>query len=801
MLSFRAAVAAQTQRVPAAPFVFCSGAAMRGSAGAVSGLLCIDAASLSLPQVQRLIATALLPLMSHGETVQSKQRRSQTAGLEQQQQRVALPKGAELLVRGLAAHGPPKAAAFFRKATERDGRPDPVGDANEDAGLHEEAAVAVLLLLARADLSTLSPDRPSLLALLCDSSVGEVTSELRAVAAGAASSDSPRGPVRPHGSAPVEARKATTRATENAVLPDNRGASWGLVGPYAAEGCCAGWLRLLLCSLCCCLQSVPFASRALAARALASYVIQIAQTQGAQCLIEAVAATATVAARAYELAQTEQSDKREHEGPAASRAGVAAAPSDPDEAPECSNWRDANARSGLLLLLLELLGRPEASSLLAEVAGDAVSAGLFAQVQHSAMKLQIVVAAPFPALERVLAMQAMHALAVTAPAEHQEALWGLAAATTRVALGITRDETQIDTAKAAEVAHGRVSFVYHVGLPAVQVVALRILVHCHLGPVRETDAVKDPTRPAAQTYLRGLNSIAAILRAALALAVHPQAVEEALLTLAKATDRHTNAQQQRLHPSPSLTVNSSSEAPAVAYAGGPEETAEEPCAQTMSSFFAIWEICLQLLENPLTAESVSASRNFWKFCYLAPLQIAACLALAALAVFAASSEPLCREVCREQSGRAAAAAQALLRADVGSERAGAAWTRLGAALLLCAENDAARQYGKGARCGSEGAHAATALGPGVCFGHPSNRWAAVWASGILRCSQPTQELATRVDAAKVSDRCPLGCHSRRICFAARAAVYNESLVLEDVSEAWLLNERLFFRWPSLVLNN
>lgn len=736
----------QTQRVPAEPFLFCSGAALRGSTVASNGLLSIDAASLSFPHVQPLIAMALLPLIGSCQLTGGHSCNDREESLQRQQQHQSVHRAGEMLVRSLASRDPAVAAAAAaalpgESSSSEAGQRHLLIAEREGAGMREEAAVAVLLLLARAELSTLSVNRPPLLSIIHDSRVEEVISDLKAVAAvGARSNALTGGLLSPDGHAPAtEATSSATAATAEQDATEVRwGARWGVLGSYAAdEGAGPAWLRLLLRSLCCCLRSAPFASRALASRALASYVLQLSQAQGAQRLLETVVNIATVAGRAYARAQASRGCQQQ-----AAQGNKTLDTKQEDTAPDVRPWTDANARSGLLLLLVELLGRPEVPDLFAEA--DSCCGRMENSchpLKDAAAQLQLIARTPISAMERLLVLQALLALARAATPTSQEALWSLTGAVSRDALGIPEDGTEVDRARLVETLAGR-SIVHRVGLPAVQTVALRTLVLCHLRPHgRAAAATAEDSCGAVEVHIRGLSTVAGVIRSALALCVHPQAVEEALRALAKGTNRHCMSRRRTLM----FSLEAAEDPKAATALSTGRVVQAELSTKSAADFVEVWDLCLRLFESPIAAAAafkLSDSSHFGQLCCLSPLRIAACRALAALATFAAPHKALCKALCKEPSAKAAAAAEFLSRADRCNERARAARVRLGAALLLCAESPAASNHQDGA----------AERGLEVCFAEKTTKWAASWAFAMLEAAQPTQKLATRVQAAKASRR-------------------------------------------------
>ncbi|KAL8454024.1 hypothetical protein Emag_001596 [Eimeria magna] len=749
----------ETQRVPTEPFVFCSGAAARGSTGSTSGLLCIDAASLSLPHVRPLIAMALLPLLANIERAPTQSLLpGETNSLWEQrhnQQRV-VQRGAELLTRGLATHGPAVAADFISANMNKGNIQDLVDVAEEKIdGLQEEAAVAVLLLLARADLSTLSPTRPSIASLLYDCSVKEVVSQLKAIAPQSAAY---------HGSGENGCEGATSRRQaectkgsieESKIWGLRWGVKWGVAGPYSAQGGSSLWLQLLLRSLCCCLRSEFFAARALAARALASYIIQLALADGAHCFFGSAIATAAAALQAYESAHLNGDFLPGNRGQTPARNNVTASPDDANSLQKSGFWQDANARSGLWLLLAELLGRPEACRFLAETSDSTGVTNAAKQLEECAMQLLSICLFPVSTVEKLLSLQVGHALAVNLPPAHSDGIWRLVGSVCSAAVRMIQENGKVAEAVLAGPVVSKDSLAHRCGLPGLQGVSLRVLVQYHLRPSEGATASESPSA-GISAYLQGLRQVDEVMRAALARALHPQAMEAALRALTKATSRFSNWQRQSVRLR--LARGESSEAPPIVQAMRSESPETMVSEQLASSFFSLWELCLHLLQSPLaTAPSSSslASRGVWQMCFIAPLQIAACRALAALGELAASHKALCQEVCREQSRRTAAAAAALSRADFGNERARAARVRLGAALLLCAENEERRHRQRRGdlknHSADEPAVSTSSGGLGVCFELKAMDWAAEWSAALLFSAQPTQKLETRAKAAKDED--------------------------------------------------
>ncbi|KAL8275186.1 hypothetical protein Esti_000858 [Eimeria stiedai] len=789
----------ETQRVPTEPFAFCSGAAARGSTGSASGLLCIDAACLSLPHVQPLIAMALLPLLNKIERPSTQTLLpGETHCLSEQrhhQQRV-VQRGTELLLRGLAAHGPFAVAELISAKLKKGTDHDLMNVAQEEVnGLQEEAAVAVLLLLARADLSTLSPIRPPISTLLYDCSVEEVVSQLRAVA-GQSAACFGSGDEGGEAASARQQAECTKGSTGEANIWGLRwGVKWGVARPHSAQGGSTLWLQLLLRSLCCCLRSEVFAARALAARALASYIIQLALADGVYCFFEAAAATAAAALQAYESATLGGNFSPEDRGHTPARSNVSASIDDASSSQTSGLWQDANARSGLQLLLVELLGRPEASRFLAENPRSTDVARAAKQLQDGAMQLLSVGLSPVSTVEKLLLLQVGHSLAMILPAAHSDGLWSLVGSVCNAAIEMTQENGKIAKLVVAEPAVGKDSLAYWCGLAGLQGVALRVLVEYHLRHPKEAIA-SESTSAGSQAHLEGLRKVDGVLHAALARAVHPQAVEAALRALTKATSRFSKSQRQSVRLR--LAGGGSSEAPAIIQATRPESFEAVVSEQLRKSFFSLWELCLHLLQSPLAATPSSpflGSKGFWQLCFIAPLQIAACRALAALSEFAASHEALCQQVCWEKSKETAAAAAALSQADFGNESARAARVRLGAALLLCAENEERRHFQKMVKLQNHSADEAAAEtstgGLGVCFELAAMDWAAPWSSALLFSAQSTQKLETRAKAAKalcisgLPGPCSAGQCSGTICAKAKLRVWRAALLLLQDEDVWV----------------
>ncbi|KAL8430632.1 hypothetical protein ACSSS7_005804 [Eimeria intestinalis] len=751
-------------------------------------------ASLSLPHVQPLIAMALLPLLTNIERASTQSSLpGETYSLWEQRhhrQRI-VQRRTELLLRGLAAHGPSAAAELISvniKKGTNEGLVD-VAQGGVD-GLQEEAAVAVLLLLARADLSTLSPTRPLLATLLCDCSVEEVVSQLRAVAAQSVAGPG-SGEDGCEGAAARQQAKCTNDSAEESNLWGLRwGVKWGVAGPYLAQGDSTLWLQLLLRSLCCCLRSDFFAARALATRALTSYIIQLALAEGVQCFFEAAAATAAAALQACNYAEGKH---MKCQGQTPARSNVSASLDDASSLQTSGAWQDANARSGLQLLLAELLGRPEASRFLAETSGSTDVANAAKQFQDCAMQLLSVCLSPVSTVEKLLLLQVGHALAKNLPSTRSDGVWSLVGSVCSAAIGLTQEHGELAEAVSAEPGTGKDPLAYTCGLPGLQGVALRVLVQYHLRSSREANASASSSAE-IQAHLKGLRQVDGVMRAALARGVHPIAIVGALRALTKATSKFSKAQRQRVMLR--LARVESREAPAITRTMRSANLETPVSEQLAKSFFALWELCLHLLRSPLAASPSSPSlglRGFWQMCFIAPLQIVACRALAALGELAASQEALSREVCREQSKKTAAAAAALSQSDFGNERARAARVRLGAALLLCAETEEQRYRQRQGKLqnhsAGEDAVVASSGGLGICFELAAMDWAAHWSSAVLFSAQPTQKLETRAKAAKalcicgLPSPCPAGRCSGSVCANAKLRVWRAALLLiqdEDV---------------------
>ncbi|OEH76608.1 hypothetical protein cyc_02842 [Cyclospora cayetanensis] len=690
----------EAQRATAAMFSFCSGAALRSNAGAGSGLLSIDSASLSLPQIRPLIARALLPLMSNKFTAND--------SLQQQKDYYVVPQEAELLLRGLAARGPLRTLEIVSNSPE-------VGSPNllvlrEDVSMQGEAAVAVLLLLARADLTTLSSQQPPFETLLRESSVETVIAQLKAVAEeDTGSSNSKNNGERAFALALQQPICATTSAVYPGPCPYSPA-----LRPSELNAACSGsstscgansgyWLRVLLRALCCCLGSAPFASRALAARALASYILQRAQTHGPQSLVSAFQTVASA--------------------------------------------------------VTELLQRPEAPGLLEALRGPQGPL-LFSQLRPSAILLQRAAVSHVPAMERVLVLQVLRALAHAAPKGPQHVLWAIASAASVEVMRLFPE------GKTADWIFGGPSFVRHVGLTALQAVSLRIVVEWHLRSLY-VPATEEASGAAVLLNDDDLDSVASALRASLELCVHPQVIEGAMLAVAEAASVCRRLQEQRMQLPMEVSVRGSgSGGLSVVFRSErlrdtvtPEVSEAVP--HRTRGFVALWDICLGLLECPLGAAagfatSSGSRRLSWQACYLVPLQVAACEALASLAVIAAPFERLCSALGGTRTQRAASAAAALRYTDSRNARAGASWSKLGAALLRCAGTQAARTAATEARRGivsgklqaANSALCSSSAQTVVCFSDPHNRWTATWSSTLLHCAQPTQELSIRTHAAE-----------------------------------------------------
>ncbi|KAL8453815.1 hypothetical protein Emed_000676 [Eimeria media] len=728
---------------------------------------------------------ALLPLLANiekassqclllGETHSSSEQRHH-------QQRV-VQRGAELLIRGLATHAPAVAADYLSANMKKGTTQDLVDNAQEGVdGLQEEAAVAVLLLLARADLSTLSPNRPSIAALLHDCSVEEAVTQLKAVAAqSAASRDSREDGCCHEGAAARQQAECTNGSTEESNVWGLRwGVKWGVAGPYSAQGDSTLWLNLLLRSLCCCLRSEFFAARALAARALASYIIQLALADGVHCFFEAATKTAAAVLRAYASAHIGVNFSSLDEANCAQKSGF---------------WQDANARSGLWLLLAELLGRPEACRFLAESSDSTGITNAAKQLEECGVQLLSICLSPVSTVEKLLSLQVGHALAANLPPAHSDGIWSRVESVCNAVINVTQQNGKAAEAVSAEPVTGKDSLAYRCGLPGLQGVSLRALMQYHLRPLK--GATAERASAGLHAHLEGLRQVDGVMRAALAQAVHPQAMEAALRALTKATSGFSKCQRQSVRLQ--LARGESSEAPAIVQTMSSESPETVVSEQLANGFFSLWELCLHLLQSPLAPAPSSpslASRSFWQMCFTSPLQIAACRALAALGELAASHKTLCLEVCREQSKRTAAAAAALSQADFGNERARAARVRLGAALLLCAENKERRYCQRRGELqnheADEAAVYTSSEGQGVCFELEAMDWAALWSSALLFSAQPTQKLETRAKAAKalcisgLPSPCINGRCSGNVCAKAKLRVWRAALLLLQDEDVWV----------------
>lgn len=780
--------------VPAAPFSFCAGASSRGVPSACN-LLSIDACCLWTPPLRVLLAKVLLALIS-------------TQGMQQQQKQ---QQAAALLLKGLAAHGPPGALDIARSLSKdrtdlqdfTNGAAPAFGSTAAAAGsvqatataaevqapsaeaLVQDAAVAVLLLLARCELSALSCTRPSMEAILEDSQADAVVDDLRLAAAAATE-------------AAAENTWPTTAAT--AVATD-RTASGGTACPLSlallglhlspsSEAASADWLLLLLRSLCCCLRVPQFANRALAARTLSSFILQTASTHGSRWLLEALAAIAATAAQAY---QAVRSDGCEMTSSRRNRLDKESAAAFQDATPgsslktqrkmstslPASHWRASNARSGLLLVLVETLTRPESRGFLSE-ADTASNSCLLLQLKQSFANLEVTATRSttsnlaaledsltlkfISALETVLALQAVHLFASAAPQSVRKSVHWLAVNMANRALGIVPfsqegngqefdfygvgAELKIDASRFAEAAIGKDSFTSHLGTPTVQAASLRVLVCCQLRAPAPAAAAPESAKPSAWAaeaveYMLRLGRVSLLLRAALSLAVHPQALEEALTVFAKETKKASRqwkrrqqmqqAEQQRnqrrhtfigalpgsiqgglliLEQAAADAASSVEPQKSFPVCGGCRGVLVD--AKVVDGFQSVWAVCLGLLEDPLSqvaqqdipsvlpnsaVTGVRLAVRYWNFCFLRPLRVAACKALGALAMlavafervccccFGESPERLCGAVVR---ARTAAAAAALQQKDVSCEASAAAWTRLGAALLGYADSEGSR---------------------------------------------------------------------------------------------------------------
>lgn len=550
-------------------------------------------------------------------------------------------------------------------------------------------------------------------------------------------------------------------------------APFGLGCEAAEDGKTSSWLLLLLRSLCCCLGSASFASRALAARALASYVLQRARTWGAASLVEAlIAAAAGAAAGAAAATAATPEEAASLPDAVLSGAGVPrASSSTPASAfvrTAPADWMgrrlDANERSGLLLLVLEVLGRPDAANLVEEALGAEHGVQLSDKLRKLNWQLQKAAAATAvgeaicqrSAVERVLLLQVMRAVALVAPERYQEELWGRAAAASTAALGLLPDDKEIDaeeSAAATATAKARgPSFISHVGLPVLQAVSLRLLVERHLRP-RQPTAAAD----AAAAHLRSLGRVAVVIKGAVALSVHPQALESALLAVADLTRPLCTFRYEDLEFAQRLSEDSRFTKGFGSSLGHQAKADVLHAAEDVTGgLTTLWQLCWSILTNCLgigsgscevISETTESKNSVWGLrCSSAPLSVSACEALAAFAAFAAAHPRLCRGSCILHPQKAAAAAAGVAApaaaAASTSNAAAAAWTRLGAALLRCSA---------AAACSSSSGTCSSEMNTvSICFEATENRWAGLWASAVLRCAQPAQEVAVRLRAAEVS---------------------------------------------------
>ncbi|CDJ61210.1 hypothetical protein, conserved [Eimeria maxima] len=797
----------ETQRASVNAFEFCSGAALRSSSGAGCGLLSIGFSCFAAPLLRPHLARALIPLVStvthhtmrENDGDQPKLSYSHHHGREQQPQqqelyrRLVVPHSAALLVRGLADYGPPDVASLinnlpvgFPPSTER-------AQLEQQQQHQQDAAVAVLLLLTRTDFSSIAAsDLPALETLLENSPPNTILAQLDEVAAAGTGG----------GSFICKGGGCTGKGSKDARVLEGCAAAPATIGQHLVartlvganreatkDGEATAWLLLMLRALCCCLAAVSFASRALAARALASYVLQRTRMWGAGSLLEALTVAVAVAVTPCESASFPGSHAVEAGRPEYS--SPAPRGTDNPDAPAAAAGRkqrrvDANGRSGLLLLALELLSRPETAGLVEEGLAAEKGAELTQKLQEMSWQLQQA-AAGGPcqrnAVERVLVLQVLRAVALVVPERYEVELWGRVAAASTAALGLPSIQSEVDAGRLATMATAAPesrgpNFTFHVGLPALQAVSLRLLVERHLRS-RQPAAGR-----AAVTHLRALRDVAGILSEAIALSVHVQALESALLAVADLTRAQCNFKYESLEFAQGLNENFTCRYASSDYS---HENLEQnaaidalpPVEETAAGLTTLWKLCWSLLADHhgigarvgiTSTKAVSVVEDpaglLWGLPYgAAPLRVAACEALAAIASFAAAHPRLCQNSCvlhpQEAAAAAAAAAAPAAAAAVTSNGAANAWTRLGAALLRCLATAVASSSSssKGTRCSSSSNNNNNneMRSTFICFETPQNQWASLWASAMLRCAQPTQEVAVRLRTAEVSKRPPMYC--------------------------------------------
>lgn len=437
----------------ASAFEFCAGALQRASSRGVSsgGLFLLEAETLLAHPFRRLVDSALLRVLQPPASAAS-------LGDETRPSLLAVPPSMALLIDGVAklVLPPPLKEARKPPQTQRAGRRcDFDREAAASSALKQSSAVAVLVLLSRADLSSVSSSQPSLAAL---------------VSAPPTLEDS-------------EAFALQEKATLN------------------SEAERAAWLRHVLKGCVCALTAPPFAARALAARVLVSYSLQRALLSTSALLLQDFKA---VAAAAVGATQTQREKGR---GPAKEK-GFA------------SGWRSPNGRNGLLLLLLEMVGRPEFRAAASSGCFESKQKTQTALFEELASDLGRAAEATAFRLDEVLILQILERLASSTEAEGGQGclrLWEIAAEAARAAL--QRGELSLESPPPALFECSSETAEKGLAAPALQGTALRLLVLASLK---------------GRSFSSGVSFVLSALEDAVSRRrLHPQAIGEGLDALAK----------------------------------------------------------------------------------------------------------------------------------------------------------------------------------------------------------------------------------------------------------------------------